>query len=164
MNDANAHENGAQLTPLQKRAVEIDVAQAFHEVLVDRLGQVAATDLFQRAVDTLAASAARGHAPRYPSRDLSALWDVWSSHLGAEGRLDIHLDELAHDRLRFHVDRCAYADMYRSRDQKEIGIAFSCRRDKPFAEALIPGVVVEQSKTILEGNHRCEFVYTLEDR
>jgi predicted ArsR family transcriptional regulator len=48
----------------------------------------------------------------------------------------------------------------------ETGIAFSCRRDKPFAEALVPGVHVEQSETILEGSSRCEFAYTLdvEDR
>ena len=104
--------------------------------------------------------------------ELAQLRAEWAqSRADAKGKLQASintvkakLDELSSDRLRFHVDHCAYADMYRSRGQADAGIAFSCKRDAPFARALVPGVTVEQSKTILEGNHRCEFTYTLEDR
>jgi hypothetical protein len=164
MADAEARKDDTPISPLRQRAIEIDVAEAFHSVLTEHLGESPAAELFQQVVDRLAVSAAHGLHERYPGPSLADLWEVWSSHLGADGRLELQLDELSEQRLRFHVDRCAYADLYRSRGQEEIGIAFSCRRDKPFAEALIPGVTVEQSKTILEGNHRCEFTYTLEDR
>lgn len=151
------------ISPLRQRAIEIEVAEAFRFAITERLGQSAAAELFQEAVDRLADSAARGLRDRYPNPKLAELWEVWS-HLGGEGRLDLTLDELTDERLRFHVDHCAYADMYRARGQAEAGVAFSCRRDAPFAKALVPGVTVQQSKTILEGNHCCEFTYTLEDR
>ena len=163
MADKKVLEDDTQISPLRQRVIEIDVAETFLSALTGRLGQPLAADLFRQAVDRLALSAARGFQERYPNPTLADLWEVWSSHLGADGRLDLKLDELNDRRLRFHVDHCAYADLYRSRGQEEIGIAFSCRRDKPFAEALIPGVRVEQSKTILEGSQRCEFTYTLED-
>ena len=148
--------------PLQQRAIEIDVAQAFLSVLEGRLGADRARVLFQEAVDCLAASAADGLRERYPDPTLADLWEIWQ-FLGGDDRLDLHLDELTTQRLRFHVDGCAYADLYRSRGQEKIGVAFSCRRDAPFAKALIPAVDVEQSTTILEGSSRCEFTYTLED-
>jgi predicted ArsR family transcriptional regulator len=162
MVDQATEPDSAATTPLQRRAIEIDVAEAFLTVLQERLGEDQARVLFQEAVDRLAASAADGLRERYPDPTLADLWEVWQ-FLGGDDRLDLHLDELTTQRLRFHVDRCAYADLYRSRGQEEIGVAFSCRRDAPFAKALIPAVHVEQSTTILEGSPRCEFTYTLED-
>jgi hypothetical protein len=162
MVDRETSTDGALPTPLQQRAIEVEVAQAFLTVLEDRLGEDAANEIFHLAVGALANKAAQGFCESRPAPALADLWEIWGL-LGGDGRLDLHLDELADDRLRFHVDRCAYADLYRSRGQEQIGIAFSCRRDAPFARALIPGVNVEQSMTILEGSPRCEFTYTLED-
>jgi len=78
-------------------------------------------------------------------------------------RLGIELDELSATTLRFHVSRCAYAELYRAKGVERLGTAFSCRRDEPFAQAFLPGVDLEQSQTILEGAATCEFVYTLKD-
>lgn len=151
----------APITPLQQRAIEIDVAHAFFETLQERLGEEAASDVFQAAVGRLAKTSAASFSERYPDATLADLWGVWQ-FLGADGRLDLHLDQLTADRLTFHVNRCAYADLYRSLGLEKTGVAFSCRRDEPFAKALVPGVEVEQSTTILEGGSRCDFTYTLE--
>ena len=149
-------------SPLERRGIEIDVAEAFLSVLEERLGPDAAAAVFQQAVDALAYKAATRLRQSTEAPGLVDLWEIWGV-LGGEDRLDLHLDELTDRALRFHVDRCAYAEMYRSRGLERVGVAFSCRRDAPFAEALIPGLKVEQSKTILEGSQRCEFTYTLED-
>jgi predicted ArsR family transcriptional regulator len=151
------------LTPLLQRAIEIDIAETFLAVLEERLGETEAHSLFEQAVNRLAQKAAAGLGERYSAPTLQDLWEIWGV-LGGGGRLELQLDELTDRTLRFHVDRCAYADLYRSREQEQVGIAFSCRRDAPFAKALIPNVAVEQSATILEGSSRCEFAYTLEDK
>lgn len=150
-----------QVSPLQRRALEVDVAEAFLVELTDRLGAEQADDVFAAAVGRLADAGAQVWRERFPDAGLAELWEVWS-FLGGEGRLDLVLDELSETTLRFHVVRCAYADMYRARGQERIGVEFSCRRDAPFARALVPGVVVAQSKTLLQGSLRCEFTYTLE--
>lgn len=151
------------VTPLRQRAIEIDVAQTFFGVLQERFGASEADALLGLVVDRLAESAAATWRTGRSEPSLADLWEIWGV-LGGDDRLDLHLDELSQGRLRFHVDRCAYAELYRSRGQEDIGVAFSCRRDAPFARALVPGVRVDQSATILEGSPRCEFTYTLEDR
>jgi hypothetical protein len=151
-------------TPLDRRVIEAGVAAAFHSAAVEVVGVQAADQVFAVAVQSLAVDAAIGLSRGAPL-SLRDLWSVWQD-LGADGRLDLHLVELDEQTLRFHVNHCAYADAYESLGLTEMGVAFSCRRDKPFAEALVPGVHVEQSETILEGSSRCEFAYTLdvEDR
>jgi hypothetical protein len=149
--------------PLTRRAIEVDVAQAFLGVLTERIGETAATEVLSEVVAGMAESAAATIRETTPDPTLADLWDVWSS-LGGDGRLELHLDELSERTLRFRVDRCAYADLYRSRGQQDIGVAFSCCRDAPFARALVPGISVEQSTTLLEGAPRCEFTYRLEER
>lgn len=150
-------------SPLQRRTIEAELAATFLNVLTGRLGTDQAQDILGEVVDDLAQSAAATLRDAYPEPTLADLWSVWGE-LGGGGRLDLHLDELTATRLSFHVDRCAYAEMYRAQGQEELGVAFSCRRDGPFAEALIHGVRVEQSDTLLQGSSRCEFTYTLEQR
>lgn len=150
------------VAPLDRRAIEIEVASAFHRAATDRAGAAVADAIFASAVASLARNAAAGLS-NGEALSLNDLWEVWLG-LGGDDRLDLHLDELDDRTLRFHVNRCAYADLYRGLDLADLGVAFSCRRDEPFAEALVPGVKVVQSKTILEGASRCEFTYTLEDR
>jgi len=155
--------NDARISPLEQRAIEVDIAEAFLSTMRERLGGPAATELFQQAVERLASSSAQRLRPNLSGSPTERLWSAWSL-LGGEGRLDLELIELTDRRLTFHVNRCAYAELYQSRDQEEIGIAFSCRRDEPFAKALAPGIAMKQSRTILEGSPRCEFTYTMEDR
>lgn len=158
----NQHRPSPQVTPLDRRAIEIRVAAAFHEAATEIAGPETAAAIFAEAVGLLADYAAQDLA-KGDALSLSDLWEVWRT-LGGDGRLDLHLDVLDDRVLQFHVDRCAYAELYQELGLAELGVAFSCRRDKPFAEALVPGVKVEQSQTILEGANRCEFTYTLEDR
>jgi len=138
------------------------VATEFHRATTQIAGPAVADAVFENTVESLALSTAAAISNGKPL-SLGELWSVWLE-LGGDGRLELHLDELTDGTLRFHVDACAYAALYREMGVPELGVAFSCRRDKPFAEALVPGVHVEQSQTILEGAHRCEFTYTLEDR
>ncbi len=159
---SNQSGSSAQITPLNRRAIEIQVASALHAAATEVAGSEIADTIFAEAVESLAEAAAADLAGGQ-ALTLSDLWEVWRN-LGADGRLGLHLDALDDRVLQFHVSQCAYAELYQELGLPELGVAFSCRRDKPFAEALVPGVKVEQSQTILEGASRCEFTYTLEDR
>lgn len=147
--------------PLERRAIEIEIAAAFRDAAAARFGDEVAQALFEQVVDQQARAAAGRFRSDVPEPTLSDLWDVWR-HLGGDGRLEMTLDELTETTLRFHVDRCAYSERYRELGLESAGVEFSCRRDAPFARAFLPGVIVEQSKTILEGGPRCEFTYRLE--
>jgi hypothetical protein len=152
-----------QPDPLSRRVTEITLAQKFFDVIEKRWDRAAAFEVLRQVVLSEAESAAEAVSGQPEARTLADIYEVWKI-LGGERRLDLELDELSGEVLRFHVNACAYAEEYKKRGLTEIGVEFSCRRDRPFAEALLPGVKLSQSKTMMEGGERCEFEYRLENK
>jgi 2,4-dienoyl-CoA reductase-like NADH-dependent reductase (Old Yellow Enzyme family) len=159
---ASASEPAPGPTVLERRIIEIELANAFVDVIRQRWDEETANDVLREVVKQLAHTAAEGIRAKNPERSLNSLWDVWGG-LGGDGRLDMVLDELSEKTLKFHIDRCSYEEAYRKMGLEELGVDFSCRRDKPFAEALMPGIRMRQSETIMEGSKRCAFEYSLDD-
>jgi hypothetical protein len=151
-----------QMDPLSRRVTEIALAKKFFDVIEKRWDRAAAFEVLRQVVLAEAESAAASVPGQSEARTLADIYEVWKI-LGGEKRLDLELDELSGEVLRFHVNACAYAEEYKKQGLTEIGVEFSCRRDRPFAEALLPGVKFTQSKTIMEGGERCEFEYLLEN-
>ncbi len=151
-----------EVSPLQRRTIEIGLANAFVSVIAEEYGEGAAKDVLKKVVEREARKAAEAFRDKLPEQSLAGLYEVWKI-LGGDGRLDLVLEELSEHTLRFHINRCCYAERYRALGMEELGIEFSCRRDGPFARALLPGVRMTQSKTILEGSDRCSFEYIWEE-
>ncbi|MDR2662315.1 MAG: L-2-amino-thiazoline-4-carboxylic acid hydrolase [Treponema sp.] len=152
-----------QPDPLSRRITEIAIAQKFYDAIAKRWDRSAALEVLRQVVLSEAESAAAAVPGKPESRTLADIYEVWKV-LGGENRLDLELDELSGEVLRFHINACGYAEEYKKRGLTEIGVEFSCRRDRPFAEALLPGVRLLQSKTIMEGGERCEFEYRMEEK
>jgi hypothetical protein len=150
------------VSPLERRSIEIELAASFVDLITKRYGSDAAQDMLTKVVEDAAAKSATLFLMQYPNPTLHDLYEIWNI-LGGDGRLDIVLDELTEKNLKFRVLKCKYAEMYQSKGKEAIGIAFSCKRDEPFAKALMPHITVQQSKTILEGNAHCAFEYSLEE-
>lgn len=149
--------------PLSQRVTEIALAKKFFDAVERKWNKSAALEILCQVVLSDAESAAAAVPGQPESRTLADLYEVWKV-LGGENRLALELDELSDEVLRFHVNTCSYAEEYEKRGLAGLGVEFSCRRDKPFAEALLPGVRLTQSKTIMEGTDRCEFEYRLEGK
>jgi hypothetical protein len=150
------------LSPLDRRLVEIELAEIFTAAIAERYGPEAAREILRAVVDRAAADSAAEIRRRHQNPTLADLWAVWQN-LGGEGRLDLELLELSAQTLRFRVRRCAYAEAYRALNLADLGLEFSCRRDAPFAQALLPGVKMRQSSTIMEGRDDCLFEYRLSE-
>jgi hypothetical protein len=148
------------LSPLDRRLVEIELAEIFTAAIAERDGPEAAREILRTVVGRAAAGSAAEIRRRHQNPTLADLWAVWQN-LGGEGRLDLELLELSEKTLRFRVRRCAYAEAYRPLNLADLGLEFSCRRDAPFAQALLPGVKMYQSPTIMEGRDECLFEYHL---
>ena len=150
------------LSPLDRRLVEIELTEIFTAALGERYGPEAALEILRDVVGRAAARSAAEIRRLHPEPTLTDLWAVWQN-LGGEGRLDLELLELNSRTLRFLVRRCAYAEAYQAMNLTNLGLEFSCRRDAPFAQALLPGVKMRQSPTIMEGHDSCLFEYLLTD-
>ncbi|MDR2935162.1 MAG: L-2-amino-thiazoline-4-carboxylic acid hydrolase [Candidatus Adiutrix sp.] len=161
MTEAEPAGRPPRLSPLDRRLVEMELAALFNAAIAERYGPEAALEILRAVVGRAAACSAAEILRRQPKQGLADLWAVWQT-LGGEGRLDLELLELGPRDLRFRVRRCAYAEAYRAMNLADLGLEFSCRRDGPFAQALLPGVEMRQSPTIMEGRESCLFEYRYE--
>jgi hypothetical protein len=64
----------------------------------------------------------------------------------------------------FNVLRCPYYEKYKEIGLDELGVDFSCCRDKPFAKGLSPRLSLLRTITIMEGADICDFRYYLDSK
>jgi len=153
--------NAGGVNVLQRREIEAELAASFVAVIAARHGEAAADDILGQVVRRAAEKAAAGFRELYGTPTLADLYEIWNV-LGGDGRLDLELEKLSATTLRFRITRCRYAEMYRAKGLERLGVAFSCRRDGPFAKALNSKIALKQSPSILEDHPYCAFEYTLE--
>ena len=80
-----------------------------------------------------------------------------------EDALRLDILEQTQKKFIFHVTCCRYADMYKDLGVPELGVLLSCNRDKALIEGFNPKIKFTRTKTIMEGQPYCDFVYELED-
>ena len=62
-------------------------------------------------------------------------------------------------KLTFSVKHCKYAEYYKKIGAEKLGDTLSCCRDKAFLNGFSEDIEMSRSKSILEGNPTCDFVY-----
>lgn len=75
--------------------------------------------------------------------------------------LEIEGLEITESEMKFKVTRCKYAEFYEQIGASDLGTILSCCRDEAFLNGFTDQVEMIRSKTILEGNNCCEFIYQL---
>ena len=85
--------------------------------------------------------------------DFAAGLAAWS----AEGALETEVVGLDNDTFAFDVDRCRYAELYRSLGLAELGAMLSCNRDGALIEGFNPNVELTRTQTIMRGASHCDF-------
>ena len=73
----------------------------------------------------------------------------------------LEIEVLAHDAetLHFNVNRCRYAELYKSLGLEELGATLSCNRDFALINGFNKEATLERSQTIMQGATHCDFRY-----
>ena len=144
---------------LQQRRIEARVIHAVYTALVAEFGTERARSLVAAVIDKMAFEKGRELRALHPAGDLSALANLWKI-LGEGGGLDIDFIEQNKDCLHFRVTRCGYAEAYREMGIPDpLGILLSCARDEQLLKGYSDEITLCRSRTILEGETFCEFLY-----
>jgi len=143
-----------------RRAIEAELALRIYNTATTRLGQQAALEVLNAAIDEAAYAAGRAFAamaPGAPSLEhFAKVLDLWQAG-GALSIADILLEP---DHLSFTVTRCGYMEMYREMDiPRELHATLSCRRDAAFAAGYSPHLKLERPQTLSEGAPSCLFSF-----
>lgn len=147
-----------------RRAIEAELALRVYTAALPRLGEAAALELLNSAIDEAAHAAGRAFADKAPQRapslaHFSEVLLLWQ----AGGALTIEEIECGGEALHFKVTRCEYVELYR-----EMGLplalhsTLSCRRDAAFAEGYSSKLRLDRPQTISDGAAACLFRFRWE--
>ncbi|MBI5520438.1 MAG: L-2-amino-thiazoline-4-carboxylic acid hydrolase [Desulfovibrio sp.] len=148
-----------------RRAIEAELAARIYFAALPRLGEAAALEILNAAMDEAAREAGRAFSAQAPGgvpslEHFSGVLRLWQ----AGGALDIEDVRNTPDRLEFRVTRCGYMEMYAEMGlPKPLHATLSCRRDAAFAEGYSPKLALERPATISEGSPACLFVFRWKD-
>lgn len=147
---------------LVRREIEVRLLIPLLDELGKEFGRDKVMAVFARTIEDIARAQGRETAGRMGDNSLQAFetsLEAWTRG-GAMERLPI---EAGDKRVRFDVTRCLYAEKYRELGAEEIGFLFSCARDAAWMEGFNPQVRMERTRTIMQGDTRCDFCYELTD-
>ncbi len=83
----------------------------------------------------------------------------------AEGNsLTIENFNLSDSKLTFRITRCQYAEFYKQLNSVKLGEILSCCRDQAFLNGFSDNIEMRRSKSILDGNHSCDFEFTYKNQ
>lgn len=93
------------------------------------------------------------------NNSLSILAEHWRK-LSDGDSLVIEDFTLSVSMLTFRIKLCKYAEYYKKLNAEKLGDTISCCRDKAFLKGFSENIELCRSKSILEGNPSCDFVYS----
>jgi hypothetical protein len=144
---------------LQQRCIEATVIRSFYTKLAREHGVERSRALVLEVIHELAFEQGRKLLNLHPAGDLSVLAAHWQN-LSEGGALEIGLIQQSHDCLQFRVSRCGYVAAYQQMGiGSDLAAILSCSRDESLLKGFSDEIVLERSRTIMEGSKYCEFTY-----
>ena len=152
------------LSIIERRRIEAELAKAIFDVMVAELGIARAREILARGIIASAkkqAASFRSSAPdgKTGLQSFADLLPLWMK----DDALQIEVLQRSDEHFDFNVTRCRYAEMYRAMGLGEIGDILSCNRDGAFCEGYDARIKMTRTQTIMKGASHCDFRYVIAD-
>lgn len=148
------------ISRIERRAIEAQAVAPIIRALEKRIGREDAIALLTEINRQEAFSRGRAVADETDRNSIDILAEdvaTWGDGSSMEIEVLKHTGAI----FFFNVTRCPYFERYRELGLEELGVAFSCCRDEPFARGLDPRLRLNRSQTLMEGGDFCDFRYRL---
>lgn len=150
-----------QIDVLTRREIEARIAGPLIKGFMAEVGSDASLRIVGRVIRSLAHESGRNLAEQMGGNgmaDFARGLSAW----GAGGAYELEVLELSDVRYFFDIRRCRYAEMYQRLGLADLGFILSCSRDFALVEGFNPKMKLIRTRTIMEGDDRCDFRITLE--
>lgn len=92
-------------------------------------------------------------------QDVKALVRRWVEELNDSNMEEVSITEETSDKCACTVTECIYARVFKQLKATDIGYLRFCEHDFESAKAIHPQVGLKRTKTLMQGNDCCDFVY-----
>jgi predicted ArsR family transcriptional regulator len=150
----------ARIGVLTRREVEARLLAPLIETLGARFGRAAVVEAVRETILSIAQEQGRTLAVQMGENGLHAFAEslaAWTQ----DDALQLTVLERTDDQFAFNVNRCRYAELYRSLGLADLGAVLSCNRDAALITGFNGAVAFERTQTIMQGAPYCDFRYRL---
>jgi hypothetical protein len=156
------HDARPAISRLERRAIEAQAVAPVISAVERRIGREEALALLTEINRREAFERGRVVAEAFGRNGIDELVEDVAGW-GAGGSMEMEVLERTPTTYFFNVTRCPYFEKYRELGLEQLGVAFSCCRDEPFARGFNPRLRLDRTQTIMEGAEHCDFRYHLGD-
>lgn len=160
MSDQVIAKASKSLTLLEQREIEASIVGPLVHAMMQRFGQVPATEVLAEVVRELARKSGSESAKILGDSSLRAFATNLASWTAGDA-LRLEILESTDEKLSFNVTRCQYAEMYRRLGLEDLGGTLSCLRDFELAKGFNPLIRLVRTQTLMEGASCCDFRFEL---
>jgi phosphohistidine phosphatase SixA len=147
---------------LKRREIEARILAPLLDALGEEFDRPRVLEITRRTITQIALRQGAELAARTGGDSLihfAAALEDWQRG----GAMDIEILEHTSQRFDFNVTRCAYAELYSSLGNPELGELLSCNRDRSLISGFNPGIRLQRTQTIMQGASFCDFRYINEE-
>lgn len=161
-------------SPKFKKKMDITVEQhhkaiatklvSFVRWLEDKLGKEKAHEVFSdwaenESVESVRELIRKREEPIEAFEEVKVLMREWIRDINENNLEDVSITEETATSSTCMVDACIHAKVFRDIDAADIGYLLYCKHDFAAAPAIHPKVALKRTKTLMEGDEFCDFVY-----
>lgn len=144
---------------LSQRQIEAQLLKPIIEGLSSVYDEESIINNIRSTIEKIAFEDGQKLKEEHKSRSLSIIAEHWRK-LSEGDSLVIDDFTVSGSLLTFRITLCRYAEYYKKLKAEKLGEALSCCRDKAFLNGFSENIEMCRSKTILEGNPSCDFIYS----
>jgi hypothetical protein len=156
--------NSPDISHLKRREIQAPVAVCLIRGFAGVLGGDRALETATAAIQAEAETAGSKAAESRGSNTLHEFRQFICENWAQEDAIEIRDLKETDRQLSFRVVRCRYAELYDRMGAKDLGFCLSCSRDASFARGFNPRLEMVRTRTIMQGDSCCDFLFTLADR
>jgi len=153
----------SQVSILTRREIEALIAVPLIKAFIKEFGEEKTLEITKKVIESLAQESGRMLAEFVGGNSLEDLAKglaLWSQ----DGANESELVEITETKIATNITRCRYADMYKEHGMEKFGYLLSCGRDFAMVAGFNPQIQLTRTKTIMEGDDICDFLFEMEEK
>ncbi len=147
---------------LVRREIEAGIAVPLIKAFMEELGRERALEVARRVIESLAEESGRMLAQVVGGNSLEHFGKA-AAVFSKGGASESQVIEASPNRLLMNITKCRYVDVYKELGMHDFGYLLSCGRDFAMIRGFNPKIKFTRTKTIMEGDDHCDFVFELEE-
>ena len=153
-------ENSTNISHVRKREIQAPVVSSIIHGFMNEFGKEKTLEVLAKIIKKDAIESGNLLSQKFNGGKMNDLSNMITEVWCEDGAMEMTVIRENENEFHFDVTKCLYAEVYKNLGIEELGKCLSCERDFSFNDGFNPEIILERTKTIMEGDDICDFKYS----